>query len=137
MPKYRRPVPVPHGGLIRNSCSLQSPAQPPISLIAQLLHAIYQAIEPHSRRIIGRNVREEFAPSGELDQPLGNLAEGGRLIAIRESQGRRLAALGVGTLGVRATSDSRSRPILLQHASAAIMVLSLRTENANGQHAAL
>ena len=135
MPKYRRPVPVPHGGLIRNSCSLQSPAQPPISLIAKLLHAIYQAIEPRSRRIIGRNVREEFAPSGKIDQPLGNLAEGERLIAIRESQSPRLAAVGVCALGARTTSDSRSRPILLRHASEAIMVLTLRTENANGQHA--
>jgi hypothetical protein len=37
----------------------------------------------------------------------------------------------------KATFDSRSRPILLQTASAAIMVLSLRTENTNRRHAAL
>ena len=36
-----------------------------------------------------------------------------------------------------ACSGSRSRPILLQHASAAIMILSLRTENTTRRHAAL
>src|SRR6516164_503390 len=79
----------------------------------------------------------EKSPSGELDQPLGNLAEGGRLIAIRGSQGRRLAAVGVGTLGQGPPPTRDRGRSCCNMPVAAIMVLSLRTENANGQRAAL
>jgi hypothetical protein len=89
-------------------------------------------------RSIGSN-REGFRTPAlyRVDRSRGRHPKPLPKAGVRVSQGRRLPAVGVGTLRAKATFDSRSRPILLRTASAAIMVLSLRTENTNRRHAAL